>query len=170
MVLISAWRKKKTASITRIFAVALCLVAAVGLTKAGDKQPRPFHGDVTAEWDDIFNGLFAPPANFVGGGPVTHMGMTTQTGTLFLGPPDGNGMAPGYGTVIIVAANGDSVTFDYEGELNALTGEGVGTFTFTAGTGRFAGVSGQGTFDAHIDLSQPANQPMTVTLDGKISF
>ena len=54
--------------------------------------------------------------------------------------------------------------------LDALTGEGTGTFTFTTGTGRFADVSGQGTFDALIDLSFPTAQPMTVTLDGRISY
>jgi hypothetical protein len=54
--------------------------------------------------------------------------------------------------------------------LNALTGEGIGSFTFTGGTGRFEGVTGQGTFDALIDLSLPTAQPMTVTLDGEISY
>ena len=64
----------------------------------------------------------------------------------------------------------DSVSFDYEGLLNAVTGEGSGTFTFTGGTGRFAGATGGGTFDALIDLSFATEQPMTVTLDGTISY
>ena len=170
MILLS--RPWKTAKVRRVFLLStvVCFVLATGVSPAGDKQPRPFHGSVTAVWDDIFNGLFAPPANFAGGGPVTHMGNTTQTGTLYLGPPDENLMFPGYGSVTIVAANGDQVTFDYEGELDGVTGEGTGTFTFTGGTGRFAGATGQGTFDAHIDLSLPTDQPMTVTLDGKISY
>jgi hypothetical protein len=37
--------------------------------------------------------------------------------------------------------------------LNAATGEGTGTFTFTGGTGRFADATGGGTFDALIDLA-----------------
>jgi hypothetical protein len=41
---------------------------------------------------------------------------------------------------------------------------------FTSGTGRFADVSGQGTFDALIDLSFSSGQPMTVALDGRISY
>lgn len=77
-------------------------------------------------------------------------------------------MASGYGSVTITAANGDSVRFDHVGVLNAATGEGTGMFSFTGGTGRFAGVTGEGTFDAHIDLSVPSEQPMTVTLDGII--
>jgi hypothetical protein len=151
-------------------AVALCLGVGARVSSAGGNHPLPFHGDVTATWDNIFNGLFAPPANFVGGGPVTHMGNTTQTGTLTLEAPIAPGMFPGFGSVTIVAANGDSVSFDYLGVLDAVTGEGTGTFTFTGGTGRFADVSGQGTFDALIDLSFPSGQPMTVTLDGSISY
>src|SRR5262245_14265344 len=124
-------------------AVSFCLVLAGTHSSAAANPPLPFHCQVTATWDNIFNGLFAPPANFVGGGPATHMGMTTQHGTLYLGAPDANGMAPGYGSVTIVGANGDSLTLDYVGVLNAVTGEGIGTYIFTSGTGRFANVSGQ---------------------------
>ena len=131
---------------------------------------RPFKGSVSATWDNIFLGLVAPPATFLGGGPTTHMGKTIQTGNLFLEAPIGPGVFPGYGTVTITAANGDSVTFDYVGILNALTGEGTGTFLFTGGTGRFANVTGSGTFYALIDTSLPDNQPMTVELDGTIDF
>jgi len=153
-----------------LLGLALGLTLAVSLASAGGKETRPFHGGVTAVWDNIFDGLFAPPANFVGGGPVTHMGDTTQSGTLILGLPDANFLFPGYGSVTIVAANGDSVSFDYQGLLNGVTGEGIGTFTFTGGTGRFAGATGHGTFDALIDLSFPSEQPMMVTLDGEINY
>jgi hypothetical protein len=153
---------------TRLIAPCLLLVFAGSQTPAS--APRPFQGRVTAAWDNIFLALVAPPAHFVGGGPVTHMGMTTQAGTLVLEAPISLGVFPGHGSVTITAANGDTVSFDYEGLLFANTGEGVGTFTFTGGTGRFAHASGSGTFDAHIDLSLPDHQPMTVVLDGKISF
>jgi hypothetical protein len=155
----------------RLLGLAVFLVLVTGLAPAGENQSLPFHGNVThSTWDNILNGLYNPPANFVGGGPVTHMGNTTQTGTLTLLAPIAPGMFPGYGSVTIVAANGDSLSFDYVGVLNAATGEGTGSFTFTSGTGRFADVSGEGTFDALIDLSFPSAQPMTVTLDGSISY
>lgn len=150
--------------------LTLCLGVEASSSPVGEKPSLPFEGRVTATWDNIFDGLFAPPAHFVGGGPVTHMGKTTQFGTLVLGPPDVHGMAPGYGSVTIFAANGDSVRFNYVGILDAVTGEGTGTFAFTGGTGRFAHVSGEGTFDALIDLSVPDEQPMTVTLDGSIRY
>jgi hypothetical protein len=137
---------------------------------------RPFKGRVSATWDNVFNGLpvlygGAPPANFEGGGQVTHMGKTTQTGTLTLEPIDFFFVEfLGSGSVTITAANGDQLTFEYEGLLNAVTGEGSGTFTFIGGTGRFANATGGGEFDALIDVSLPDNQPMTVVLDGRIDY
>jgi hypothetical protein len=142
--------------------------AATSPASAGDSLS--FRGRVTATWDNIFNGLFAPPANFTGGGPVTHMGNTKQHGTLILGAPVAPGIFPGYGSVTITAANGDSLSFDYIGFLNAGTGEGTGMFTFTGGTGRLANATGDGIFDALIDLAAGAPQPMTVVLDGQISY
>jgi hypothetical protein len=152
-----------------LFSLCLLLVLGADVSPAA-AESLPFHGNVSATWDNIFDGLFAPPANFEGGGPVTHMGNTTQTGTLYLEAPNSDGLFPGYGSVTITAANGDQLTFDYEGLLNPLTGEGYGTFTFTGGTGRFAGATGGGTFDASIDVSLPDDQPMTVVLDGTINF
>jgi hypothetical protein len=150
--------------------IAPCLLLVLTGSELPASAVRPFKGNVTATWDNIFLALVAPPAHFAGGGPVTHMGMTTQAGTLVLEAPIAPGVFPGHGSVTITAANGDTVSFDYVGLLFADTGEGVGTFTFTGGTGRFAHVSGSGTFDAQIDLSLPDHQPMTVVLDGRISF
>ena len=98
------------------------------------------------------------------------MGNTKQKGTLVLEAPIAPGLFPGSGSVTITAANGDKVSFDYVGLLDALTGEGFGTFTFTGGTGRFAGATGGGTFNALIDLSVPTDQPMNVVLEGTISY
>jgi hypothetical protein len=156
-----------------LLGLALCLVLPASMpapAHADEDEAVPFHGKVSATWDNIFLALVDPPATFTGGGPVTHMGKTKQNGTLTLGLPNAEGLFPGYGSVTITAANGDQLTFDYTGFLNAETGEGTGTFTFTGGTGRFADATGGGTFDAFIDLSLPTDQPMTVTLDGKISY
>jgi hypothetical protein len=153
-----------------LICVVLGLLLANSRAPAGEKSAVPFEGRVTATWDNIFDGLFDPPATFTGGGPVTHMGETEQEGTLVLGLPIEPGVYPGYGSVTITAANGDRLTFDYVGLLYADTGEGVGTFTFTGGTGRFADATGGGDFYALIDLSLSTEQPMSVILDGEIRY
>jgi hypothetical protein len=150
------------------------LIAAT--SPALGEHSRPFRSRVTATWDNVYAAL--PPelggaglAHFSGGGPTTHMGKTTQQGTLSLGLPVAPDVFPGSGTVTITGANGDSVSFDYVGFLNAGTGEGTGSFTFTGGTGRFADVTGGGTFVAAIDLANVAGgQAMTVVLDGTIDY
>jgi hypothetical protein len=98
------------------------------------------------------------------------MGNTKQRGTLTLEAPIAPNLYPGFGSVTITAANGDQLSFDYVGILNAGTGQGTGIFAFTGGTGRFARATGGGFFDASIDLSFATEQPMTVVLDGVISF
>jgi hypothetical protein len=154
---------------TRLFGFALLLLMGAWTTSVFAAD-RPFRGHVTAVWDNIYLGLVAPPANFQGSGPVTHMGDTYQAGTLFLEPPIAEGVFPGYGTVTITAANGDQLTFDYVGLLHQYTGVGEGTLIFTGGTGRFAHATGSGTFYALIDTSLLTNQPMTVELDGTINY
>jgi hypothetical protein len=147
------------------------------LPSAFAKNAVPFKGNVTATWDHILSALPPPTgsslATFTGGGPMTHMGNTTQTGTLTLQPPNAAGAFPGSGSLTITAANGDTVTFDYVGVLTTpspTTGVGSGTFIISGGTGRFADAKGSGEFRAVIDMSQPALQPMTVVLDGRIAY
>ncbi len=149
----------------------LTVISLAGDATAQAPRPeRPFQGRVEAVWDNVFLGLVAPPARFVGISQVSHMGRSTQAGTLTLSPPNMFGIAPGIGSVTITAANGDTLSFDYTGGLNAVTGEGLGTFIFTGGTGRFAGATGSGTFRALINLNFSVNQPMTVVLDGRIRY
>lgn len=158
-----------------LFALSL-LVTSVAITDpATAENPRPFKARVTAQWDNIFAAL--PPsfrgaglAHFAGTGQVTHLGKAGQAGSLTLEVPVSPGVFPGSGSVTMTAANGDTLTFDFAGCLDAATGEGIGTFWFTGGTGRFADASGCGTFYALIDLSQPVAQDMTVMLDGQIRY
>jgi hypothetical protein len=148
----------------------LALALAFAASPACAKGPVPFKGRGTATWDNVFFALAAPPAHFAGVANVSHLGNITQTGTLTLQAPTAPHIFPGSGSVTFVAANGDTVTFSYQGTLNDVTGKGVGTFTFTSGTGRFTGVTGGGTFSALIDLTVPIGQSMTVALDGKIDY
>jgi hypothetical protein len=149
--------------------LALGLIVLALAAEAPAKESRPFRGSGEAVWDNIFNALTAT-ANFRGIAQVTHLGRVQQQGTLVLEAPNANGLFPGHGSVTLTAANGDSLTFDYEGLLNPVTGEGNGTLTFTGGTGRFADATGNATFRARINLGLPANQPMTVELSGRLAY
>jgi hypothetical protein len=153
---------------TRLIAPCLLILLAVNPTSAS--PTRPFAGYVTATWDNIFLALVAPPAHFNGGGPVTYMGQTSQAGTLTLEPAIATDIYPGFGAVVITGANGDKLNLYYSGLLDAENGIGFGTFVLRGGTGRFAHATGSGILFAQIDLSLPDHQPMTVVLDGKISF
>ena len=151
-----------------LFGLALLVINAMGAQSASAKSPRPFGGRVVAKWDNVFSAL-GGTANFTGTSQMLHMGRSAQVGTLSLGAPTPNGL-PGNGTVKITAANGDTVTFTYTGFLNPYTGEGSGPLIIVGGTGRFAGATGFGTFYAVIDVTAPANQAMTVLLDGVINY
>lgn len=160
--------RSRLVKLTLLSGMMLALFAAAPLAQGA--EPRPFSGRVVATWDNVFNALFAPPATFQGVSWVTHLGLAEQEGCLVLGFPNADGNFPGYGSVTMTAADGHQLTFDYEGVLNPFTGEGIGTLTFTGGTGRFANATGSGTFDAQIDVSQPTNQAMTVLLDGEVHY
>jgi hypothetical protein len=56
----------------------------------------------------------------------------------------GNGDARGVATMYF--GNGDTLTFYHEVKLNPATGLLTGPYVITAGTGRFAGASGKGTW------------------------
>jgi hypothetical protein len=151
--------------------IAILIVHTSGAHSSYAKSPRPFGGRVDARWDNVYSALpeYGGTANFVGTSQMKHMGRAAQMGNLSLGAPTPNGL-PGAGSVTITAANGDQVTFEFQGFLNPLTGVGAGPLKITGGTGRFAGATGVGTFYAVIDLSTPANQSMTVLLDGIINY
>jgi len=125
----------------------------------------------TATWDNIFN-AFDPTvgATFDGKAQVSHLGKVRQTGTLFLSPvPNEDGLLPGFGSVTLTAANGDKLTFGYNGLLDPATGLGIGNLTFTGGTGRFADAEGEGAFTANLDFNEGfIGTPMAVTIRGAI--
>ena len=157
------------------FFFTLSLIAAALVCSPGTSAAEPFKSRVTANWYNIL--LALPPAlggagqaSFVGTSQTTHLGKAAQRGTLTLQAPTAPYVFPGSGSVTITAANGDELTFNYTGHLHQDTGEGIGTFVFTGGTGRFAHATGSGTFYAQINLLQAAPQAMTVVLDGQISY
>src|SRR6266478_1404069 len=89
---------------------AAVLALTLAASPACAKGPVPFKGRVAATWDNVFLALVAPPAKFVGGGNVSHLGNIKQAGTLVLQAAIAPNVYPGSGSVTFVAANGDAVT------------------------------------------------------------
>lgn len=104
-------------------------------------------------------------------GRLTHFGHYTLTGITVI-------------NVLLASATATSTMTFADGDMLFLTSSGyalqpftlketVGTYTVTGGTGRFAGVTGGWSFDAHFDFAVNAGaavNPYTAVLKGSFSF
>jgi hypothetical protein len=75
----------------------------------------------------------------------------------------------------LTAANGDQVTLTILDEPCPVPGEpgiydGVSTYHISAGTGRFAGATGEGAFDGRGNFNNPDELTFTYTFDGTITL
>jgi hypothetical protein len=93
--------------------------------------------------------FLAFPVNWVTEGTITHMGRVDSNASsasfssCTLNIVDGIPVTGvGYGSVEIVGANGDAITFTGALTLDFAAYDAVGEWTITGGTGRFAGASG----------------------------
>ena len=128
-----------------ILAVCGLVLLAFSATANAGKQARPFKGYVVgtcsfAPGADSPTGLWAQP---YGVGNVSHLGETVMTGQ----HPAAQKFTDGHMT--LVAANGDKVYWDYEGEgpMPTYLGQVYDVwvkYTIVGGTGRFAHATGGG--------------------------
>ena len=170
-------RTAKIGQKTLILLMALLLSLSADANAKGKAKAKPFKLNGNGLWPNVGLALTPEGATFSGTANATHLGKVQQSGVLFLfANPFETGSAPGAGSVVLVAANGDKVFFDYAGVLELFLEEGravgSGTLTFTGGTGRFAGASGEAEFVANFDISDGdlVDVPMLVTIDGAISY
>jgi hypothetical protein len=139
----------------------LAVMAALGfssrLCAGNDPVARPFKGSAQGYITDQIppNGLFLEMS-----GQATHLGQFTREEFAFLGP-DGSVA----GTIVFTAANGDELWVSFEGAFTTATGID-GLYTFTGGTGRFQGATGEATFQAYT----PDFSYAEVTFDGTVSY
>ena len=82
-----------------------------------------------------------------GKGEATHLGRFTREESITLDPATGAVS----GSITFTAADGSELYCDFSGNLAA----GGGTYTWTGGTGRFAGASGSAGFT--VEQSDPVN-------------
>ena len=86
----------------------------------------------------------------VGDGEATHLGKFTREESILLNPVNFTFT----GTIVFTSADGSELYCDFVGGFTGPT-TAVGTYTFTGGTGRFEGASGEAYFS--IEQSDPAN-------------
>ena len=148
---------------------ALLLSTAPAATAA---QPVPFRAEFSLDGSFVPTaapGVFAGTGS--GTGRATHLGkVTLSTSELvdFTASP-GSGTIRG-GEMVMVAANGDELYWDYSGNGLLPDADGVvsfgGTFTITGGTGRFSDATGGGTFEGEGNVAGDA----VVSYEGTIEY
>jgi hypothetical protein len=145
--------------LTTVLALAVCLVALPALADNGKAVTRPHKGVGTAIIVvDTGTGTW----EMADWGQGTHLGAWTDTAN---GMMDGANFGTGTGTT--VAADGD--TYDW------VLLEGV--VTFVGGTGRFAGVTGQGNMTITSQQDPVFNEDyskmtvvLTFSINGEITY
>src|SRR5919106_643166 len=148
--------------------LALLLSAALVLPAAAGDQ-RPVHGQFTGSGVDV--GQRCPGALTIGfaiEGNLSHLGRMTGGGTNCTEFTLGTEAVPIWdGIATVTAADGSTLTLAFEGQQGAPT-NGVATFshsdTVVAGTGRFAGATGQLTVEGIIDFSAFPEVTVTATV------
>ena len=145
--------RKKILRTSGLLTSAILLVCALALPlTAKDKQhvTRPVKGigHITTVVD-----LATREAKFTQWGQATHLGSWTDSGEGILAP-DFQSLVSGHGTV--VAANGDTIDWEFTGPSSNH---------YTAGTGRFQGVTGGATFTITSATDPVFNGDGTMTLE-----
>lgn len=148
-------------------AAALGLVAPTPANAVNDGIPFRAQLSGTA--------AFASPttAEFRGGGQATYLGQFVSGGVAILEPPTGicpSGLPgiPNVHTETLSAANGDQLAIrmvNVACPTGPFTFHGTGTWSVLSGTGRFEGVTGQGTDEGYADF---ATNAFAFTLTGTL--
>jgi hypothetical protein len=124
------------------FVMALCALVGLALPVSADDQV-PFRGRADETVTDVVpEGPGLLLLTVADTGQATHLGLFTGTEAVEFDLGDGT-IA---GTRVFIAANGDRLYADVEGEFTSAT-TAAGTFTFTGGTGRFRNATGQANFE-----------------------
>jgi hypothetical protein len=150
--------------------LALAVLAVLGLA-----------GPVAAGEQVPFKGSFEGVAIVTGAPPIVSVavdatGHATELGQFTLAIPHHVNFAStprtSYGSYQFVAANGDTLSADFTGQITPIPGgnAAVNIATITGGTGRFAGATGSFTGE-HVSLVDPVTGARTVigSFEGTIS-
>ena len=148
-------------------------VAALALAVAG----RAGAGTAEVPFSAYFSGTASftsqSTTRFLGTGQATQMGRSSSVGDVTISPPNAAGCYPNINTETLTAANGDQLVIrsdDQACPIGPTSFHGSGNWVVVDGTGRFADVSGSGSFDGETDFGPdfspgPFHFTLTGTLD-----
>lgn len=136
---------------------------------------RPVHGQFSGSGVDV--GQRCPDALTIGfaiKGNLSHLGRLTGGGSNCTEFTLGTDAVPIWdGTASVTAADGSTLTLTFEGQQGAPS-SGVAHFshsdTVVAGTGRFAGATGQLTVEGIIDFTAFPEVTVTASVSGWINY
>ncbi len=137
-----------------LIATAAIGIAANPASAAGTHQ-IPFN----ASYSGTAAFTSATTARFAGTGIASYLGRGTNENHITVsGPASCPGGFANINVETLTAANGDTLVLTGDHDQGCPTGpnavHGTGDWTVTGGTGRFAGATGQGTFDGVADFGQ----------------
>ena len=150
--------------------VAAAAFASTGVAQAGGQ-------DNGVPFSASFSGTIAftsqSTTRHVGSGQATHMGRTSDDGSVALSPLDAAGCYPNINTETLTAANGDQLVLmwhDRACPIGPTSFHSNGDWVVVGGTGRFADTTGSGSFAGEADFG-PNLTPGTfhLTFTGSIS-
>jgi len=127
-----------TSAVLTIFVSA---VFPMNLIHAANDKPLPMKGRGAGMITGLTPGPGGLEITATGSGVATHLGNFTREERITLDPGTGSIS----GTIVFVAANGDTLTCSFAGGFTAPT-TAAGVYTFTGGTGRFANAAGEAYF------------------------
>jgi len=121
------------------FVVALAILFGT-LPVSATERPFSLNGKGVAS----IAGGQVPVGSIVGSGNATHLGLFTNSATIYFNPdPSDPTVVHPTGEGVFTAANGDNLYIVVEdASMSIVTGVGGGTFRITGGTGRFANATG----------------------------
>ena len=129
----------------RFFALTISMLLGLLPVQAAER-PFAFSGNGASTFitDGAGNVI---GANITASGIATHLGLWTAAGTVHFTPdPQNPGRLLSSANLAFIAANGDRLQIQLNGNLDPGAGADMGVIQFVGGTGRFAGASGYGRF------------------------
>ena len=134
----------------RLIQGLLAMVALSMIGQAAELKEVPMRGSGSGVITGVTPGPTGVAITATGEGEATHLGRFTREESILLNPATGTVT----GTIIFTASDGSELYCDFAGGFTGPTTV-VGTYTFTGGTGRFEGASGEAYFS--IVQSDPLN-------------